>query len=112
MSADLDALLALDDRWNAAYHHGDPGALEGVLAADWLGFLPDGTRLGRADLIKHFPVSPAPTLMIERHAARIHGDAAVTRLTLYEGPARLQSVLRVYSRVDGHWQAVSAQIVS
>lgn len=108
---DLDALLALDDRWNAAYHHGDPGALEGVLAADWLGFLPDGTSISRADLITHFPVSPVPTLMIERHAARIHGHTGITRLTLYEGPNRIQSVLRVYNHADGHWQAISAQVV-
>lgn len=107
----LDALLALDDRWNAAYHHGDPSALEGILAADWLGFLPDGTSIGRADLITHFPTDPAPTLMIERHAARIHGDTGITRLTLYEGPHRIQSVLRVYAQVDGHWQAISAQVV-
>ncbi|UBV42739.1 nuclear transport factor 2 family protein [Deinococcus taeanensis] len=108
---DLDALLHVDDRWNAAYHRGDPDLLGGVLAPDWLGFFPDGTAVTRPQLLTHFPRDPSPTLLFERHAARVHGHTGVTRVSLYDGARRVQSVLRVYACRDGQWQAVSAQVV-
>ena len=38
----LDTVLMLDDMWNAAYHHRDPGRMAGVLADDWMAFFPGG----------------------------------------------------------------------
>ena len=109
--SDLDLILALDDRWNAAYHHRDPGRLDTVLADDWLGFYHDGTTVTKQELLTGMQTNPTTPLIFERHAARVHGDTAVTRGTLYAAGTRVQSFLRVYARRDGHWQAVSVQVI-
>ncbi|MBZ9712244.1 nuclear transport factor 2 family protein [Deinococcus multiflagellatus] len=111
MGTDLDAVLALDDAWNAAYHHGDPARMAAVLAEDWLAFFPDGTAVFKADLLANMNRTPPPGLIFERHASRVYGDAAITRGTLYAGGERVQSFLRVYARREGGWQAVSVQVV-
>ncbi|WP_233218658.1 nuclear transport factor 2 family protein [Deinococcus arcticus] len=107
----MDAVLALDDAWNAAYHHGDPARMAGVLADDWLAFFPDGTAVFKANLLANMNRTPPRDLIFERHASRVYGDAAITRGTLYAGGERVQSFLRVYARREGQWQAVSVQVV-
>ena len=109
--SDLDAVLMLDEMWNAAYHHRDPGRMAGVLADDWMAFFPDGTVIFKPDLLDGMTRNLPATLVFERHASRVYGDAAVTRGTLYANGERVQSFLRVYARRDGSWQAVSVQVV-
>lgn len=110
-AADLDTVLALDDAWNAAYHHRDPARLGRVLADDWMAFFPDGQVVFRADLLEGMRHNPPAALMFERHAARLFGATAVTRGTLYANGRRVQSFLRVYAKREGEWRAVSVQVV-
>lgn len=110
-AADLDAVLMLDERWNAAYHHRDPGRMAGVLADDWMAFFPDGSVVFKADLLEGMTHNPPAALVFERHASRVFGDTAITRGTLYAGGERVQSFLRVYARRAGQWHAVSVQVV-
>ncbi|MFB9993443.1 nuclear transport factor 2 family protein [Deinococcus oregonensis] len=110
-SHDLDAVLHLDDLWNAAYHHRDPERMARVLAQDWMAFFPDGQVVFRADLLREMVNNPAAALVFERHASRVYGDAAITRGTLYAGGERVQSFLRVYAKRGEEWQAVSVQVV-
>lgn len=110
-ASDLDAVLALDDAWNAAYHHHDPKRMAMILADDWLAFFPDGQAVFKRDLLEGMRYNPPAALMFERHAARVYGDAAVTRGTLYANGRRVQSFLRVYARRGGKWRAVSVQVV-
>lgn len=107
----LDAVLGLDDAWNAAYHQRDPAAMATVLADDWVGFFPDGRAIFKADLLEGMRGNPPATLMFERHAARVTGETGVTRGTLYANGVRVQSFLRVYARREGQWQAVGVQVV-
>lgn len=109
--ADLDAVLRLDDAWNAAYHRRSPDEMARVLADDWLAFFPDGQVVFRRDALEGMARNPPVTLVFERHASRVFGDAAITRGTLYAGGERVQSFLRVYARRDGEWRAVSVQVV-
>ena len=109
--SDLDAVLQLDDAWNAAYHRRDPAAMAGVLADDWVGFFPDGRAVFKAELLEGMRHNPPAALMFERHAARVHGDTAFTRGTLYANGKRVQSFFRVYARRDGQWRAVGVQVV-
>ncbi|MFC4426440.1 nuclear transport factor 2 family protein [Deinococcus navajonensis] len=109
--ADLDAVLALDERWNAAYHHRDPGRMAQVLAEDWMAFFPDGTVVFKADLLEGMLHNPPAALVFERHASRVFGETAITRGTLYADGERVHSFLRVYGRRQGQWQAVSVQVV-
>lgn len=108
---DLDTVLMLDDMWNAAYHHRDPGRMAGVLADDWMAFFPDGTVIFKPDLLSGMTRNPPATLVFERHASRVYGDTAVTRGTLYADGQRVQSFLRVFARRGETWQAVSVQVV-
>lgn len=108
---DLDALLMLDDMWNAAYHHRDPKRMAGVLADDWMAFYPDGSVLFKQDLLDGMLHNPPATLVFERHASRVFHDTAITRGTLYADGQRVQSFLRVYARREGAWQGVSVQVV-
>lgn len=108
---DLDAVLALDDHWNAAYHRRDPGLMAGVLADDWMAFFPGGQVVFKTDLLEGMRHNPPAALMFERHAARVYGETAVTRGTLYANGERVQSFLRVYARRAGEWRAVSVQVV-
>jgi ketosteroid isomerase-like protein len=111
-TSDLDAVLSLDDAWNAAYHRHDPARLAGLLADDWMAFFPDGRVAFKADLLEGMRHNPPAALMFERHAARVFGDAAITRGTLYANGVRVQSFLRVYARREGGWRAVSVQVVT
>jgi ketosteroid isomerase-like protein len=108
---DLNAVLLLDDRWNAAYHWRDPARMADVLADDWMAFFPDGQVVFKRDLLEGMAHNPPATLVFERHASRVFGDTAVTRGTLYADGERVQSFLRVYARRDGAWAAVSVQVV-
>lgn len=108
---DIDAVLMLDDIWNAAYHHRDPKRMASVLADDWMAFLPDGSVLFKDDLLTGMTRTPPATLVFERHASRVYGDTAITRGTLYTDGDRAQSFLRVYARRNGNWQAVNVQVV-
>ncbi|KEF34873.1 hypothetical protein RDMS_04720 [Deinococcus sp. RL] len=107
----LDAVLKLDDAWNAAYHRRDPAALARVLADDWVGFFPGGRAVFKAELLAGMRGNPPAALMFERHAARVYGDTAFTRGTLYANGVRVQSFFRVYARRGGEWRAVGVQVV-
>ena len=107
----LDEVLRLDDAWNAAYHRRDPEMMAQVLADDWMAFFPDGQAVFKADLLEGMRHNPPAALMFERHAARVFGDTAVTRGTLYANGERVQSFFRVYARREGEWRAVSVQVV-
>ncbi|MBB6017321.1 nuclear transport factor 2 family protein [Deinococcus radiopugnans] len=109
--ADLDAVLLLDDRWNAAYHRRSPQEMAEVLADDWLAFFPDGQVVFKRDALDGMARNPPSTLVFERHASRVFGDTAITRGTLYADGERIQSFLRVYARRTDEWHAVSVQVV-
>ncbi|CAM3558288.1 nuclear transport factor 2 family protein [Deinococcus saxicola] len=108
---DLDAVLLLDDHWNAAYHRRNPDEMAEVLADDWLAFFPDGQVVFKRDALEGMARNPPVTLVFERHASRVFGDTAITRGTLYADGERVQSFLRVYARRENEWQAVSVQVV-
>ncbi|CAM3977758.1 nuclear transport factor 2 family protein [Deinococcus marmoris] len=109
---DLDAVLLLDDRWNAAYHRRSPDEMARVLHDDWLAFFPDGQVVFKRDALDGMARNPPVTLVFERHASRVFGDTAITRGTLYADGERIQSFLRVYARLEAEWHAVSVQVVS
>ncbi|MFC5848910.1 nuclear transport factor 2 family protein [Deinococcus petrolearius] len=109
--ADLDALLAADDAWNAAYHRRDPALMARVLADDWVGFAPDGRVVGKADVLASMLHNPHVALAFERHASRVFGEAGVTRGTLYVTGERFQSFTRLYARRGGLWQGVAVQVM-
>ncbi len=82
-----------------------------ILADDWMAFFPDGQVVFKPDLLEGMRHNPPAALMFERHAARVFGDTAVTRGTLYADGGRMQSFLRVYARRGSEWRAVSVQVV-
>ncbi len=107
----LDAVLKLDDAWNAAYQARDPDALAAILADDWSGFFPNGLMVGKAELLSGMLSNPPARLAFERQAAQIYGDTAVTRGGLSADGVAVQGFLRVYARREGEWRAVAVQVV-
>ncbi|GAA4023441.1 hypothetical protein GCM10022631_42700 [Deinococcus rubellus] len=107
----LNAVLILDDAWNAAYTSRDTQALAELIADDWLGFLPDGAAVGKAALLRALSVYPDELLVFERRAAQVCGDTAFTRGQLSTNGVHAQGFLRVYARRAGQWQAVAVQVV-
>ncbi|AWN22534.1 nuclear transport factor 2 family protein [Deinococcus irradiatisoli] len=107
----LDAVLKLDEAWNAAYQARDPEALAPLLADDWSGFFPDGLMVGKAELLAGMLTNPPAQLAFERQAAQLYGDTAITRGGLSADGVAVQGFLRVYARRGGRWQAVAVQVV-
>ena len=108
----LNAVLILDDAWNAAYQARDAYALAEILADDWTGFLPDGQVVDKRTLLTALGTYPDETLTFTRHAARLYGAVAVTRGGLSVDGAHVQDFLRVYARRGGQWKAVCVQVVA
>ncbi|MDV6375832.1 nuclear transport factor 2 family protein [Deinococcus arenicola] len=108
---DLDAVLGLDERWNAAYHRRSPAEMAEVLADDWIAFFPEGQMVFKHDALAGMARNPSAALVFERHASRVFGETAMTRGTLYANGERVQGFLRVYARRQGEWKAVGVQVV-
>jgi Domain of unknown function (DUF4440) len=108
----LNAVLILDDAWNAAYEARNVHALAEVLADDWTGFLPDGQMVDKWTLLTALGTYPEEALTFERHAARLYGAVAVTRGSLSVEGVHVQSFLRVYARWGSQWKAVCVQVVA
>lgn len=107
----LNSVLMLDDAWNAAYRSRDARVLDGLIADDWLGFLPGGQMIGKTVLQRAITAYPEDVLVFERRAAQLYGDTAIVRGELSANGVYSQGFLRVYARRAGKWQAVAVQVV-
>ncbi|TSA88117.1 nuclear transport factor 2 family protein [Deinococcus detaillensis] len=107
----INAVLILDDAWNAAYQNRDAQALNDLIADDWSGFLPDGQVISKAVLQRAITTYPEDVLVFRRQVAQLYGDTAITRGELSANGVHAQSHLRVYARRAGKWQAVAVQVV-
>jgi ketosteroid isomerase-like protein len=101
----------LDCAWNDAYLRNDRSPLAHILADDFAAVLPSGEAVSKTALM----VAPPPALSatFSEQSVLVFGDAAVSRgrlqLTLADRKVD-QRFLRVYSRRDGRWQAVSVSV--
>jgi ketosteroid isomerase-like protein len=101
----------LDGAWNDAYRRNDRSPLADILADDFAAVLPSGESVSKAALM----VTPPPALSarFSEQSVLVFGDTGISRGRLQlELPDRNvdQRFLRVYSRRDGRWRAVSVSV--
>jgi hypothetical protein len=108
--SDEEIVRALDRAWNDVYVRNDRSAFAEILAADFRGTLLDGRSIGRAQLMQ--PTEPRRVEFSEL-SLELFGPTAVSRgrvrIEHPEGAAE-QRFVRIYSRRDDRWQAVSVHV--
>src|SRR6266403_3098337 len=72
-------ILALEDKWNAAYKRGDVATMEALLSADFIITLEDGTTFSKAGYIAHNGDGTVHVETTEMSGlnVRMHGNTAV-----------------------------------
>jgi ketosteroid isomerase-like protein len=101
----------LDSAWNEAYLCNDRSRLADILADDFSALMPSGDPVSKAALM----VNPPPAILatFSEQAVLVFGDAAISRgrLQLELTDRRVdQRFLRVFSKRNGRWRAVSVAV--
>jgi ketosteroid isomerase-like protein len=105
-------LLGLDEAWNEAYRRHDRRPLNDILADDFMGFMPSGEVITKANLVVD-PPGRAVSVQFSERSIHVFGDAGVVRgrLQLDLGDAQIdQRFLRVFAKRGGMWRAVSVSV--
>ncbi len=106
-------LTALENRWLAA--EDDPGALEPVLADDFIHVLPAGfvTKEEQLSFMREHPRGRSGSRHFEDLRVRVYGTAGVVNgvvvATSAEGKVGRTLFTDVFAYRGGRWQAVNAQ---
>ncbi|MGZ3562493.1 MAG: nuclear transport factor 2 family protein [Vulcanimicrobiaceae bacterium] len=120
MAGDLHedaAVLAVEQQWIAANKTHDTGALERILADDFLDTSNTGTLRTKADLLKSPAAPPPANEQFSNWSVRVFGDTAiVTGLNTVSGttPQGQSYTARVrftdvFQKQQGTWRAIGAQ---
>jgi ketosteroid isomerase-like protein len=108
-------ILALEDKWNAAYKRGDIATMESLLAEDFIITLEDGSTFSKSGYIAH---NGDPTLHIETTemsglSVRMHGNTAVVTGAYHEkGTSKgkpyeyRDRFTDVWMNLNGKWQVI------
>lgn len=111
--SDIRAVTELDQAWNQAYVRGDRGPLREILSFDFVAITPAGEEIPRSRLLQA-PEQAATQVRFSELALRCWGATATTRgRILVETPSEVieQRYMRVFSKRDGRWWAVTVQVV-
>lgn len=113
-ATDNATITRLEQRWLAAVSPGgDRGALDDILADDYIDTDWQGRTRDKADLLKGAAAKDVTERVTGMHV-RVWGDTAVaTGINHMHSSAKGWSVdvafTDVFSRIGGHWRAVSSQ---
>jgi Domain of unknown function (DUF4440) len=105
-------LLDLENHWLQAEH--DPGALESILAPDFLHVIGAGiiTKEQHIDYWRKHPAPPSPPKHFEDMHVRVYGTVGIVNGVVVVNEAsgtRRTLFTDVFADRDGKWMAVSAQ---
>ena len=110
-------ILALENKWNAAYKRGDIATMESLLAPDFIITMEDGSTFSKSGYIAH---NGDTTLHIEitdmsELNVRMHGNTAVVTGAYHEkGTSKgkpydfRDRFTDVWMNVNGKWQAIAS----
>lgn len=110
-------ILALENKWNAAYKRGDIASMESLLADDFIITVEDGRTLSKSGYIAHNVDS---TLRVETTemtglSVRMHGNTAVVTGAYHEkGTERgkpyeyRDRFTDLWMNLNGKWQVVAS----
>lgn len=115
VTADLDALRALNHDYIASVQNGDVRRFDEILAAEFYCSNPDGTLINRAEFLAR---TAAPVTISNLHAddvlIRMFDDIAIiharTTYTLPGGRHGAGRYTDVWEKRDGCWRCVSAHV--
>jgi ketosteroid isomerase-like protein len=105
-------VLRLDESWNEAYRRHDRAPLADILSDDFAALTASGAPITKAALMAN-PSGRARCVIFSDQGVRVFGETAVShrRLRLeLEDRVLDQWFLRVFSKRDGRWQAVSVAV--
>jgi ketosteroid isomerase-like protein len=114
-SADLNALLRLNEDYIRSVQASDAQRFSEILADDFLVSLPDGSLLDRQRFLEQ-TARPVTISNLEAHDVnvRLMGDFAIiharTTYQMADGRSASGRYTDVWARRDGRWLAVSAHV--
>lgn len=110
-------ILALENKWNAAYEQGDIVAMDSLLADDFIITVEDGSTFSKPGYIAH---NGDTTVHVEISAmsdlrVRMHGDTAVVTGAYHEkGTSKgkpyeyRDRFTDVWMNISGRWQVIAS----
>ena len=110
-------ILALENKWNAAYRNGDIATMESLLAENFIITLEDGSTLSKSGYIAHNGDSTQHVEITEMSGlnVRMHGNAAVVTGAYHEkGVSKGKPYdyhdrfTDVWMNVNGRWQVIAS----
>ena len=110
-------IVALENKWNAAYQHGDIATMESLLADDFIITLEDGSTLSKSGYLAHNGDSTVHVEITEMSGlnVRMHGNAAVVTGAYHEKGMSKGKPYDYHDRftdmwmnINGKWQVVAS----
>jgi ketosteroid isomerase-like protein len=110
-------ILALEDKWNAAYKRGDIATMESLLATDFIITVEDGSTFSKSGYIAHNGDSTVHIEITEMSgvSVRMHGNTAVVTGAYHEKglskgkPYEFRDRFTdVWMNVNGKWQVIAS----
>jgi ketosteroid isomerase-like protein len=110
-------IIALENKWNAAYKRGDIAAMESLLAGDFIITVEDGSTFSKSGYIAHNGDSTLHIEITEMSGlnVRMHGNAAVVTGAYHEKglskgkPYEFRDRFTdVWMKVNGKWQVIAS----
>ena len=110
-------ILALEDKWNAAYKRGDIATMESLLATDFIITVEDGSTFSKSGYIAHNGDSTVHIEITEMSGVnvRMHGNTAVVTGAYHEKglskgkPYEFRDRFTdVWMSVNGKWQVIAS----
>ena len=110
-------ILALENKWNAAYKRGDIATMESLLATDFIITVEDGTTFSKSGYIAHNGDTTQRIEITEMSGlnVRMHGNTAVVTGAYHEkGTSKgkpydfRDRFTDVWMNVNGKWQVIAS----
>lgn len=110
-------ILALEDKWNAAYKRGDIATMESLLAEDFIITMEDGSTFSKPGYIAHNGDSTLQVEITEMSSlsVRMHGNTAVVTGAYHEkGTSKgkpydsRDRFTDVWMNINGKWQVIAS----
>jgi len=110
-------ILALENKWNAAYKRGDIATMESLLAADFIITVEDGTTFSKSGYIAHNGDTTQRIEITEMSGlnVRMHGNTAVVTGAYHEkGTSKgtpydfRDRFTDVWMNLNGKWQVIAS----
>ena len=111
-------IIALENKWNAAYKDGDIGTMESLLAEDFIITVEDGSTFSKPGYIAHSGDSTVHVVISEMSdiKIRVHGNTVAVVMGSYheKGTAKGRPYeyhdrfTDVWMNVNGTWQVIAS----